>query len=72
MKTSLKVLSGIVVMFVVLGTITLLAVKYFDTLLRIFDHFRDGMSRKKTGLFSDECCDCQDDDIESDDFIEAM
>ncbi|MCL2081690.1 MAG: hypothetical protein FWH04_00390 [Oscillospiraceae bacterium] len=64
MKNSIKVLAGVVVMFVVLGTLTLLAIKYFDVLVRVFDSLRDGFARKKVGLFSEECCDCCDDDLQ--------
>jgi len=74
MKNGMKILAGAVVMLAVMGTLTLLVVKYFDVLVRIFDNVKDGISRKKAGLFSDECCDCCDEDEEEDDeeYLEAL
>ena len=57
MKNSVKALSGIVLTFVVLGTLAILAIKYFDVLLRVVDSLKGNVFGKKTGLFSDECCD---------------
>lgn len=58
MKQWAKVLSILTVTLVVVGSITLLAIKYFDVLVSLFDNIRSSASSKKNGLFSDECCDC--------------
>lgn len=70
MKNSIKIISGAVVSIVVLGTLALLAIKYFDVLLRVFDNVKENFKQKKFGIFSDECCDFFD-ESESDEIEEA-
>ena len=62
MKNSIKILSGVILTFVVVGTLAVLAIKYFDVLLRVFDSVKNNVLGKKFGLFSDECCDFGDED----------
>lgn len=64
MKNSIKILSGLMVALVVVGAITVLAVKYFDVLVRMFDNVRDQFAGKKMRFFSDDCCDCCDEEEE--------
>lgn len=62
MKQWFKVMSGLLIALVVVGSVTLLAVKYFDVLVRGFDALRDQVARKKAHFFGSECCDYDDED----------
>ena len=58
MKSVIRILSGVLMSLVIIGTLTMLVIKYFDVLLRIFDDIRNGLAGYKFNPFSDECCDC--------------
>ncbi len=59
-----KLMSGLLIALVTVGAITILAVKYFDVLVRGFDSIRDQFARKKARIFGGDCCDYDDDDLE--------
>jgi hypothetical protein len=62
---SFKIAAGLFVSLVVIGAITILAIRYFDVLVRGYESLRDTMSRKKARFFSGDCCDCDfDDDLD--------
>ena len=71
MKNPIKILSGIILTIVVLGTLTVLAIKYFDVLIRAFDSVKTNVFGKRFGLFSDECCDFGEDEAELDEALEV-
>ena len=64
---SFKSISGFLVALVVIGAITMLVIKYFDLLAKMFDNIRSQVSEKKMRFFSDDCCDCCDEEYEEDD-----
>jgi len=70
MKSPIKVIAGIILAIVVVGTLAVLAIKYFDILLRVFDNVKSKFAEKKFGLFSKNCCDFDDDD-DLDDALEV-
>jgi len=61
-KNPIKVLSGVILTVVVVGTLAVLAIKYFDVLLRAFDSVKNNVLGKRFSVFSDGFCDCGDDD----------
>lgn len=65
MKSSVKIVAGLMLALAVIGAITVLAVKYFDALAKIFDGVKNqiaGITGKKTNFCGDSCCDYDDDD----------
>jgi hypothetical protein len=40
----------------------MLAIKYFDVLVRGYESLRDTVSRKKSRFFGGDCCDFDDED----------
>ena len=62
MRSSFKIAAGLLVSLVVIGAITMLAIRYFDTLVRGYESLCDTVSRKKSLLFGGDCCDFDDDD----------
>ncbi|MDR0292950.1 MAG: hypothetical protein LBH95_02215 [Oscillospiraceae bacterium] len=62
MKQWFKVVSGLLISLIVVGAVTMLAIKYFDVLVRGFDALRDQVARKKARFFGSECCDYEDED----------
>ena len=57
-----KIISCLLVSLVVIGAITMLAIRYFDVLVRGFDAFRDAIARKKARFFGGKCCDFDDEE----------
>ncbi|MDR1668907.1 MAG: hypothetical protein LBR76_02990 [Oscillospiraceae bacterium] len=68
MKSWFKIISGLLISLVVVGAVTMLAIKYFDVIVRGFDALRNQVIRKKQQFFGADCCDYEDDD---DDLVEA-
>jgi hypothetical protein len=64
-----KVISGLFVSLVVIGAVTMLAIRYFDVLVRGFETLRDKVADKKAQLFG--CCDCDYDEDDLEDMEEA-
>ena len=62
MKSWFKIISGLLISLVVVGAVTMLAIKYFDVLVRGFESLRDQVARKKARFFGSECCDYEDED----------
>ena len=62
MKQTFKFVTGIFMAIVVISAITLLAVKYFDVLMKVFEDLKSQFSSKRPRFISDACCDCLDDD----------
>ncbi len=66
MKQAVKWSLGLFMGILAIGAIALLAIKYFDVLMKIFDDIRDQISAKRSHLLSDACCDCCNDLDEED------
>jgi hypothetical protein len=64
---SFKIIAGLLISLIVIGAITMLAIKYFDVLVRGYESLCDKVSRKKNRFFGGDCCDC---DFDDDDFEE--
>ncbi|MDR0325963.1 MAG: hypothetical protein LBI19_07735 [Oscillospiraceae bacterium] len=62
MKNWFKIISGLLISLIVVGAVTMLAIKYFDVLVRGFESLRDHVARKKAHFFGSECCDYEDED----------
>ncbi len=62
MKSWFKVISGLLISLVVVGAVTMLAIKYFDVIVRGFDSLRNQVIRKKEQFFGGDCCDYEDED----------
>jgi hypothetical protein len=69
MKSWFKLIAGLLIVLAVVGAITMLAIRYFDVLVRGFESIRDTIHRKKARFFSGDCCDYDEDD--EDDLLEA-
>ncbi|MDR1692803.1 MAG: hypothetical protein LBR72_05540 [Oscillospiraceae bacterium] len=69
MKSWFKIISGLLISLVVVGAVTMLAIKYFDVIVRGFDSLRSQVARKKEQYFGADCCDYDDDD--DDDLTDA-
>jgi hypothetical protein len=65
MKSWIKILSGLLVALVVIGAVTMLAIRYFDVLARGYETVKGKVVRQKERFFGGDCCDyCDDDDLE--------
>lgn len=62
MKHTMKFIAGIFMTVVAIGAITLLAIKYFDVLMKIFEDLKSQFSSKRPRFVTDACCDCGDED----------
>ncbi len=62
MKQTVKFITGAFMALVVIGAITLLAVKYFDVLMKIFEDLKSQFSAKRPRFVTDACCDCGDEE----------
>ena len=62
MKSWIRIISGLLISLIVVGAVTMLAIKYFDVLVRGFEAVRDKVTRQKTRFFGSDCCGFEDDD----------
>jgi hypothetical protein len=64
MKSWFKIVSWLFLSLIVVGAVTMLAIKYFDVMVRGFETVRDQVARKKELFFGNDCCGYDDDDLE--------
>jgi hypothetical protein len=62
MKSWIKIVSGLLIALVVVGAVTMLAIRYFDVLARGFETVKGKVVRQKNRFFGNDCCDYGDDD----------
>jgi hypothetical protein len=67
MRSWFKLIAGLLIVLAVVSAITMLAIRYFDVLVRGYESLRNTLSRKKARFFGGDCCDFEDDD----DLVEA-
>ena len=65
-----KIAAGLLISLVVIAAITMLAIKYFDVLVRGYESLRDSVSRRKSHFFGGDCCDIFDDEDDFDEIEE--
>jgi hypothetical protein len=64
MKSWIKIVSGLLIALVVVGAVTMLAIRYFDVLARCFESVKGKVIDQKNRFFGNDCCDYDDDDLE--------
>ena len=72
MKQTLKFITGAFMAVLTIGAITLLAIKYFDVLMKIFENIKSQFNSKRPHFVSDACCDCYDEDDSDEEVSEEV
>jgi hypothetical protein len=62
MRSWFKIIAGLLIVLAVIGAITMLAIRYFDVLVRGYESIRNAIFRKKTRFFGSDCCSDYDDE----------
>ena len=72
MRQTVKLITGAFVAVLMIGAITLLAIKYFDVLMRIFENVKSQLTSKRPRFVTDACCGSYDEDEFDDEMPEEV
>ena len=72
MRQTVKLITGAFVAVLMIGAITLLAIKYFDVLMKIFENVKSQFTLKRPRFVTDACCDGYDEEEFDDEMPEEV